>query len=93
LHHALLDHGALAARVARHHAAAHDGVAEEPAPPQIDGGIDRFADAVPGAEHEQQVGGPERRRYQVLGIDAGDLGIARPNVRRFAQFRNSAITR
>lgn len=73
-HHALLDHGAFGARKALRRAAAHDGVAKQTALPQIDGGGDRLADTVAAAEHEQQVGRPEWRRDQVLGVDPRDLG-------------------
>ena len=53
--------------VSLHHAAAHDGVAEKAALPEIDRGRDRLIDAAALAEHEQQVGRPQRRRNQVLG--------------------------
>ena len=59
----------------RRHAAAHDRPAKKPFAPQPAGFIDALADIHARAEHEQQVGRPQRRLDQMPRIDRGDLGF------------------
>src|SRR6185436_11123614 len=75
-HHAVLDDGTLGAWVTLRCPTAHNGVAEEAALPQLDRLLSDLPVAAALAEHEQQVGWPERRRYQVFGRDAGDVFVS-----------------
>ena len=66
----------------RRHAATHDRPAKKTLPPQPAGLVDPFVDILARAEHEQQVGRPQRRLDQMPRIDRGDLGLRRRSRRR-----------
>ncbi|MEY9467138.1 hypothetical protein ABH973_007551 [Bradyrhizobium ottawaense] len=71
--HRSLDDRALGLLRARRHTAADNRPAEIALAPQPRGGVCAQADVLAGAEHEQQVGRPERRLDQMGAVDSRDL--------------------
>jgi hypothetical protein len=62
----------------RRYAAADDRPAKQAFAPEIEGFIDATRDILAGAEHEQEIGGLDRRADQMLRIDVGNFRLGRP---------------
>ncbi len=71
--HRCLDDGALRLLRARRHTTADNRPAEKALAPQPRGGVGAQANVLAGAEHEQQIGRPERRIDQMRTVDFDDL--------------------
>ncbi|MGY4293608.1 hypothetical protein ACVWXN_001703 [Bradyrhizobium sp. i1.4.4] len=71
--HRCLDDGALGLLRTRRHTTADNRPAEKALAPQPRGGVGAQANVLAGAEHEQQIGRPERRIDQMRAVDFDDL--------------------